>query len=147
MPDGDQGRWLSYQELGEALGCTANAARMHAVRRGWPRRAPNMIGGRATVLVPDVQDVRPRMTNSAALYDEHVQEGANNGAVHVQALSAAISALHEALTAERTRAERLEEKLGDAVSAERIARDEANGLRAELDARKQWGLCRRLRGR
>ena len=27
MPDGDQGRRLSYQELGEAFGCTANATR------------------------------------------------------------------------------------------------------------------------
>jgi hypothetical protein len=33
----------------------------------------------------------------------------------------------------------------DAVDAERIARDEAAGLRAELEARQQWGLRRRLR--
>jgi hypothetical protein len=33
----------------------------------------------------------------------------------------------------------------DAVDAERIARDEAAGLRAELDARQQWGLGRRIR--
>jgi hypothetical protein len=33
----------------------------------------------------------------------------------------------------------------DAVDAERIARDEAAGLRAELDARRTWGLRRRLR--
>jgi hypothetical protein len=33
----------------------------------------------------------------------------------------------------------------DAVDAERIAREEAVGLRAELDARCQWGLRRRLR--
>jgi hypothetical protein len=37
-------------------------------------------------------------------------------------------------------------QLGDALTAERIARDEAAGLRAELDARKQWGLWRRGRG-
>lgn len=35
----------------------------------------------------------------------------------------------------------------DALTAERIARDEAAGLRAELDARKQFGLWRRVRGR
>jgi hypothetical protein len=35
----------------------------------------------------------------------------------------------------------------DAATSERIARDEAAGLRAELDARKQWGLWRRVRGR
>jgi hypothetical protein len=33
----------------------------------------------------------------------------------------------------------------DALTAERIARDEAAGLRAEQDARRQWGLRRRLR--
>jgi hypothetical protein len=32
-----------------------------------------------------------------------------------------------------------------ATDAERIARDEAAGLRTELDARRQWGLARRLR--
>jgi len=33
----------------------------------------------------------------------------------------------------------------NAATAERIARDEAAGLRAELDARREWGLRRRLR--
>ena len=35
----------------------------------------------------------------------------------------------------------------DAAAAERIVRDQATGLRTELDARKQWGVGRRLRGR
>jgi hypothetical protein len=39
------------------------------------------------------------------------------------------------------------QQLGDALTAERIARDEAAGLRTALDARKQWGLWRRMRGR
>jgi chromosome segregation ATPase len=39
----------------------------------------------------------------------------------------------------------LRKKADDAAAAERIARDEAAGLRAELDARRQWGLGRRLR--
>jgi hypothetical protein len=33
----------------------------------------------------------------------------------------------------------------DALTAERIARDEVARLRAEFDARRQWGLRRRLR--
>jgi hypothetical protein len=48
---------------------------------------------------------------------------------------------------ERIRAEELQAKLDTAAAAERIAREAAAGLRAELDARKQWGLWRRLRGR
>jgi hypothetical protein len=39
------------------------------------------------------------------------------------------------------------QQLRDAITFERIARDEAAGLRAELDTRKNWGLWRRLRGR
>ena len=46
-------RWLTYVEVGELLGCTLTAARMHAKRRGWPRHSPNMIGDRSRVLVPD----------------------------------------------------------------------------------------------
>jgi hypothetical protein len=38
-------------------------------------------------------------------------------------------------------------RLDEAATAERIVRDEAAGLRAELDARRQWGLWRRVRGR
>jgi hypothetical protein len=38
-------------------------------------------------------------------------------------------------------------KADEAQAAERIARDEAAGLCAELDARKQWGLWRRARRR
>ena len=45
------------------------------------------------------------------------------------------------------RAPRAEQQRDDATAAERIARDETAGLRAELDTRKQWGLWRRVRGR
>jgi hypothetical protein len=60
MPDGYQGHWLSYRELAMMLGCTTNAARMHAVRRKWPRRASNRIGEPAHVLVPEDVVVRGR---------------------------------------------------------------------------------------
>ena len=39
----------------------------------------------------------------------------------------------------------LRQRLDEAATAERIVRDEAAGLRAELDARRTWGLRRRLR--
>ena len=42
-------------------------------------------------------------------------------------------------------ASELRQRADDALTAERIARDEAAGLRAEFDARRQWGLRRRLR--
>ena len=42
-------------------------------------------------------------------------------------------------------ASELRQRADEALTAERIARDEAAGLRAEFDARRQWGLRRRLR--
>jgi len=65
----DQRRWLSYQELGKALGCTANAARMHAMRRNWSRRSPNRAGDSVRVLVPEVTIVRPCVTHGTEQYD------------------------------------------------------------------------------
>lgn len=41
-------------------------------------------------------------------------------------------------------ASELRQRADNALTAERIARDEAAGLRAEFDARRQWGLRRRL---
>jgi len=42
-------------------------------------------------------------------------------------------------------ASELRKRADDVLRAERIARDEAAGLRAGFDARRQWGLRRRLR--
>jgi hypothetical protein len=67
MNDEDQGRWLSYEELGDLLGCTANAARMHAGRRKWLRRSPNRIDGR--VRVPQAIDVQRRATLTVEQFD------------------------------------------------------------------------------
>ena len=175
MPDGVEGRWLSYQELGEVLGCTANASRMHAVRRKWPRRSPNQIGGCATVLVPKEVALRPCVTNTAErashAFDAQTEAVQANGhapendaqpdSFDARATNSAIEALREQLAItngrvdeEHARADRAEQRLdeertrtADAQAAERIARDEAAGLRAELDARKQWSLWRRVRGR
>jgi hypothetical protein len=53
-----------------------------------------------------------------------------------------------------TYAERAEARISEVEAAERIARDEAAGLRAErddlravLDARQEWGLRRPMRWR
>jgi len=43
------------------------------------------------------------------------------------------------------RADLLQVKFEAGALSERIAREEAAGLRAELEARRTWGLCRRLR--
>lgn len=79
---------------------------------------------------------------------------ADAGPGHIRAFENAIGALREQLDVANQRVDRLERQLdeertrsADALTAERIARDEAAGLRTELDTRKQWGLWRRVRGR
>jgi hypothetical protein len=165
-----EGRWLTYEELGQLTGRTPNGARMFASRRNWPKRSSNRIGERATVLVP----TEIAETPSRASHDAERAKVAPlaNGTDERAIARAAIDALTEQLAianrrldeerqrsdGERTCSARAMERaateisdvrreLSDATAAERIARDEAAGLRAELDARKQWGLWRRLRGR
>jgi hypothetical protein len=70
----------------------------------------------------------------------------------IRALEHAVEGLCEQLENANRRADRgeqraelLQVKFEAGALAERIARDEAAGLRAELDARRSWGLRRRLR--
>ena len=53
MGEDDTGRSLTYREPGAALGVQPTAARMHAHRRGWPKRASNKVGEPTHVLVPE----------------------------------------------------------------------------------------------
>jgi hypothetical protein len=163
MDQADRDRWLTYAEIGELLGITPSAARMHARRRGWRRRAPNAIGGVAHVLVPADIAVRPRATAVQRTHDAQMTAGTNglNGAdrASVEALCAAVTALSATVAAERERAacaeqrfdelsahaeQRFEElfaALTDARAAERIAAESAAGLRHQLEllqARRWW---------
>ena len=77
----------------------------------------------------------------------------------IRALEHAVEGLCEQLEDANQRADRAEERADRAEQradllqvkfeagalAERIAREETAGLRAELDARRTWGLRRRLR--
>jgi hypothetical protein len=70
----------------------------------------------------------------------------------IRALEHAVEGLCEQLENANQRADRAEQradlwqvKFEAGALAERIARDEAASLRAELDARRTWGLRRRLR--
>jgi hypothetical protein len=70
----------------------------------------------------------------------------------IRALEHAVEGLCEQLENANQRADRAEQradlfqvKFEAGALAERIARDEAAGLRAELDTRRQWGLRCRLR--
>ena len=57
MGDERAGDWLTYREVGERLGVTAEVIRYRALRGKWPRRRGN--DGRARVQMPeDARDVR-----------------------------------------------------------------------------------------
>jgi hypothetical protein len=160
MPEADQDRWLSYAEVGQLLGISASAARMHAKRRGWLRRTPNAIGAHALVLVPLDAAVQRRAAADHPPFVAHkVTEPNGVDQANVQAISSAIATLREQLVtanqwaqAERGRADRAERyleelrtALADAVAAERITAGEASALRADAARRGRWGLLRRLR--
>jgi hypothetical protein len=98
MPDEDQGRWLSYQALGDLFGCTANAARMHAVRRNWPRRSPNRVGDCATVLVrldPLPDRLRRRQPGPVVLGRQRQRPAPYRGAGHSAVSARAVAARRE----------------------------------------------------
>jgi hypothetical protein len=146
MHNGEREHWLSYRELGTLLGCTANAARMHAVRRGWARRAPNRIGDCARVLVPPEVAVRPCMTHDAAQFvtQPNGHEQANVRAAFdardmLQAIRETVEVLtaplREQLAAERARADRERER---ADQAERRIAELLADARTVVAARRWW---------
>ena len=149
MPEADHERWLTYRELGELLGCTANAARMHAHRRQWPHRAPNRVGDRARVLVPESLDVQSRASHMPSLSVAQMS-GEPNGAepAHeqaaqaVQALNTAVEALSAQLAIANRRIDELLAALADARTAAMISGSEAAALRAQValltDHRPWW---------
>ena len=112
MSESPEEHWLTYAELGRLLGCTANAARVRAQRHGWSRHAPNIVGGRAMVLVPEAIVEQARATHIAGVCDVQPAEDVRgvNGAVHphLQALVRAIDSLTGQLAIANARADRAE---------------------------------------
>lgn len=152
MPDGDQGRWLNYQELAELLGCTANAARMHAVRRKWPRRASNRIGERAHVLVPEGEIIRPRAMRAVEPCDAPCNapvpaNGREAFDAHAmlqticETVEAAVAPLREQLDHERRRADRAE--LRADRTQQRLDELLARQTTDSLPRRRRWWPWRR----
>ena len=165
-------RRMTYAELAEARGITTGSAEQLARRRRWPRQLGN--DGMVRVTVPLGEDhVIPRHKGPMKVPDIGEGEGdmtpPDIGEVIGQAVREAVAPLAAQLEQERGRADRLwlellearvsermaervaaeavelRKRADDATTAERVARAEADGLRAELGARREWGLRRRLR--
>jgi hypothetical protein len=144
---------MTYAELGEARGISPKSAERLAQRRRWPRQVGN--DGMARVLVPIGEDrVTPRRQGLTSAPDVAPRRGMPSAPDIGDVVGAAIreTPLREQLDIANQRADRAEqradrerERASQAEAAERLARAEADGLHAELDARRQWGLSRRLR--
>jgi hypothetical protein len=158
-----EGRWLTYEELGQLIGRTPSGARMFATRRGWPKRSSNRIGERTTVLVP----TEITEESSRAAHDAERKSGGvlANGTEERAIARAAIDALSEQLAIANRRLDEehacsaraieraateisnVRQQLSEATAAERSARDEADGLRARVDQLLGRGWWARLRNK
>jgi hypothetical protein len=174
MPDGEgPSLRLTYAQLASARGISKASAERLVRNRKWPRVLGN--DGIAVVLVPPGEaspgsspgaspgsgggNARPGRRPGNPPPDLGEDHGEAPPPDIITAIREAVTPLREQLDIvnrraeeDRQRADRAEQEvrdvrhqLGDALTAERIARDEAAGLRAELDARRTWGLRRRLR--
>ena len=123
-----EGRWLTYDELGQLIGRTPNGARMFASRRNWPKRASNRIGERATVLVPaEISEDPPRAPHDA---ERKTAAPLANGTNERAIARAAIDALTEQLAIANRRLD--EERACSARAIERAA-TEISDVRRQLD--------------
>ena len=83
----------------------------HARTAGWQRRAPNRVGDRARVLVPESIPVQPRAAHVQGPSVAHMTADPNGveqaNAQSVQALERAVAALREQLTVANRRIDEL----------------------------------------
>jgi hypothetical protein len=166
-------RWLTYAEAAELLGISSEAVRQRARRYKWPRRTPNEHGAVAKVLVPDAErgtdrpspalnGGQPADNRGTAERQPPGHERVDSAELVRRTVDLMMGPIREQLTRAEQRAERAEqeaaklraevvelrvsERIADRAAGEAVElRKQVDDLRAELDARKQWGLRRRLR--
>src|SRR6516165_8564171 len=128
--------------------CNARAGEiMDADRRDWPKRASNKVGEPTHVLVPDSTAVRDRAMHADPHTKANVQAHIEAHGLSPELIERAVETLCDMVGWSSRRLEELEKRCADAVAAERIAANEAAGLRAELDERRGWGFMRACTGR
>ena len=167
--DSDAGQWMSYAQLAEIRGITKKAAQRLTLRHRW-RRQPANDGG-VLVWVPDDAASPGRQAGGQTDRHDRGSDGLMAGAL--AALEDAVTGLRgqldvantralraeTAIVGERARADALRDRLNaqsddlsfvkealDRSQAEaRAARERAEALQREDDARKARGLLARLR--
>lgn len=145
MAQSDDGRWLTYEELAKELGSTVQAARILAVRRKYPRRIPNSYGERTRVLVPEKIEAprrRKRIVGDTSGGTEPDSTPDNQAHALIEQ---ALGSLREQLNLANERADRAERQAEHERLLRLDAEERAAAARAEMDARRDWSLKRRLR--
>ena len=124
MPDREESHWLSHKELSDVLGCTPNAARMHAVRR-------HEFVEQAIELLREQLGVANQRSDDEKARADRAEQRADD---------------------ERNRADRVEQQL-TAVEVQLVtARAEVAGVRCQLERarpkppRTRWGRLLRALG-
>ena len=128
------GEWLTYAQMGERFGLSADAVRMRAHRLGWRTQPGN--DGRTLVLVPEDAAVQPRArsgTRSGERAPEGSPEQIEDGARSAAAEGRAMLAEQRAEQAEQ-RADQAEKRAGVADSDRRAAETRADAADADRRA-------------
>ena len=142
---------LTYQELGERLRISAEAARILTRRRGWRRLAPNRKGAPAIVVVPedelDAEDWRPDQgsppdksgharTLRVDIAEQRAVEAGQRADAALAVADRALAQLADAqatLTAERLRGDALRQQLVRTDARSDELRTEARAEREQAD--------------
>ena len=138
MPESEEGRWLTYEELAEQLGCSSKAARIWALRRGYPRRVPNAYGQRAQVLIPEKLEVSSRRRgNVGGTVGDAVPPAVEATPASADHVTQAIELLREQLSTMRERIDRAEQRADQAEERAAEERVRADRERERADRAEQ----------
>jgi hypothetical protein len=138
MDIGEDGRWLTYDELAEARGIDRQSARRMANRSHWRRQKDN--SGIVRVCVPLAHAARRDRKR-----DMPAGKPVDMPAVPPVDVSAVIKPLQDAVDVLRVQLDRAEAR-ADALGIElRQAQSEAEELRLDISGRRALGRLARLR--
>jgi hypothetical protein len=134
--DDSNGGWLTYQEAGDRLGVSAEAARAKAARKRWRRQIGN--DGLARILLPGDLPVTTRARGSG---DQPMTPRSPPGqrpadAANIKALEARVEALQAELAGARGELGGVREALGEARARADAADTRAAEIAADLAAEK-----------
>lgn len=123
-------RWLTYDDMAEALNITPDSARRLATRHRWPRRPGN--DGRALVAVPEERLERPHEPRADAAPDEG-SDGAPEAGRDARALIHYLERRVGELTDDLGQARRIAEEARAEAREARVAAEDLRAKAGQID--------------